>query len=82
MSDEPAQNGAPPDELEGEEPPKPKTAEEAKAARSMDAMQSNKEATTSADVDDAKLANVFPYLELYLNEGHDFVSWWTEKEAR
>ena len=58
MSDEPVRNGAPPDELENEETPKPKTAEEAKAARSMDAMQANKESMTSADVDDAKLANV------------------------
>lgn len=61
MSDEPAQNGGPPDELETEETPKPKSAEEAKAARSMDSMQANKEATTSADVDDAKLATVSFY---------------------
>ncbi len=58
MSDESAQNGAPPDEVEAEEVPKPKSGEEAKAARSMDAMQANKEQTTSADVDDAKLATV------------------------
>lgn len=57
MSDESAQNGAP-DEVETEEAPKPKSGEEAKAARSMDAMQANKEQTASADVDDAKLATV------------------------
>jgi len=44
--------------VETEEAPKPKSGEEAKAARSMDAMQANKEQTTSADVDDAKLATV------------------------
>ena len=58
MSDEPIQNGAPPDEIEQEEPPKPKSQEEAKAARSMDSMQANSEPTKSAHVDDAKLANV------------------------
>jgi hypothetical protein len=58
MSDEPAQNGTVPDDVETEETPKPRSGEEAKAARSMDAMQTNKEPTTAADVDDAKLANV------------------------
>ena len=58
MSDDPAQNGALPDDVEAEEVPKPKSGEEAKAARSMDAMQANKEQTASADVDDAKLATV------------------------
>jgi hypothetical protein len=58
MSDELLQNGAVPDEMETEKPQKPKSGEEAKAARSMDAMQANKEQTTSADVDDAKLATV------------------------
>jgi hypothetical protein len=58
MSDERLQNGAPPDEVEVEEVTKPKSGEEAKAARSMDAMQANKEQTASADVDDAKLATV------------------------
>jgi hypothetical protein len=58
MSDESAQNGAPSDEVEAEEVTKPKSGEEAKAARSMDAMQANKEQTASADVDDAKLATV------------------------
>ena len=58
MSDEAAQNGTVPDEVENEEVPKPKSGEEAKAARSMDAMQANKEQTTQADVDDAKLATV------------------------
>ena len=58
MSDEPIQNGTAPDEIEQEEPPKPKSQEEAKAARSMDAMQANSEPTTAAHVDDAKLANV------------------------
>jgi hypothetical protein len=58
MTDESTQNGATPDEVETEEVPKPKSGEEAKAARSMDAMQANKEQTTSADVDDAKLATV------------------------
>ena len=65
MSDEPAQNGAPPEELETEEIPKPKSGEEAKAARSMDAMQANQEPTTSADVDDAKLATVSYYVKQY-----------------
>ena len=65
MSDEPLQNGGPPDEVEAEEVPKPKSGEEAKAARSMDAMQAN-QPTTSADVDDAKLASVqlFPIMDL------------------
>jgi hypothetical protein len=63
MSDEPAQNGAPAEELEHEEVPKPKSGEEAKAARSMDAMQANQEPTTSANVDDAKLATVLEYFE-------------------
>jgi hypothetical protein len=58
MSDEPLQNGTVPDEIEQEQIPKPKSGEEAKAARSMDAMQANKEQTASADVDDAKLATV------------------------
>ena len=58
MSYKPAQNGTPPDEVEAEEVQKPKSGEEAKAARSMDAMQANKEQTASADVDDAKLATV------------------------
>jgi hypothetical protein len=58
MSDEPAQNGTAPDEVEHEQVPKPKSGEEAKAARSMDAMQANQEQTASADVDDAKLATV------------------------
>ena len=58
MSDEPMQNGGLPDEAETEEVAKPKSGEEAKAARSMDAMQAN-QPTTSADVDDAKLATVW-----------------------
>jgi hypothetical protein len=58
MSDEPAQNGTAPDEVEHEQVSKPKSGEEAKAARSMDAMQANQEQTASADVDDAKLATV------------------------
>ena len=58
MSDEPAQNGTPPDEAENEEIQKPKSGEEAKAARSMNAMQANQEPARSADVDDAKLATV------------------------
>jgi len=62
MSDEPAQNGVVPDEVEAEEPPKPKGGEEAKAARSMDAMQANQEQTASADVDDAKLATAMTSL--------------------
>jgi hypothetical protein len=57
MSDEPVQNGGPPEEVETEEVPKPKSGDEAKAARSMDAMQAN-QPTTQADVDDAKLATV------------------------
>lgn len=57
MSDEQMQNGSPQDEVEAEEVLKPKSGEEAKAARSMDAMQAN-QPTTSADVDDAKLATV------------------------
>ena len=61
MSDEAEKNDAPPDEVEHEEISKPKSGEEAKAARSMDAMQANKEQTTSADVDDAKLATVIPH---------------------
>ena len=67
MSDVTNQNGAPPDEIEQEEPPKPKTQEEAKAARSMDAMQANPEPTTSAHVDDAKLANVLSLSPLLLS---------------
>lgn len=66
MSGEPSQNGAPSDEVEAEEAPKPKSGEEAKAARSMDAMQANKEQTTSADVDDAKLATVLQFMECRL----------------
>lgn len=58
MSDDPAQNGGPPDDVENEEQQKPKSGEEAKAARSMNAMQANQEPATSADVDDAKLATV------------------------
>ena len=58
MSDDPAQNGAPTDDMEHEEVLKPKSGEEAKAARSMNAMQANQEPTTAADVDDAKLATV------------------------
>jgi hypothetical protein len=65
MSDEPMQNGGPPDEVETEEVPKPKSGEEAKAARSMDAMQAN-QPTTSADVDDAKLATVWQRYERQL----------------
>jgi hypothetical protein len=57
MSDEPVQNGGPPDEVETEAPPKPKSGDEAKAARSMDAMQAN-QPTVQADVDDTKLASV------------------------
>jgi hypothetical protein len=57
MSDEPVQNGGPPDEVETEEAPKPKSGDEAKAARSMDAMQAN-QPTVQADVDDTKLASV------------------------
>jgi len=41
-----------------EKNPKPKSGEEAKTARSMYAMRANNEATTAADVDDAKLASV------------------------
>jgi hypothetical protein len=59
MSDEQTQNGTPPDEGENEEIPKPQSGEEAKAARSMNAMQANQEPARSADVDDAKLATVF-----------------------
>jgi hypothetical protein len=58
MSDEPAQNGTLPDEVENEDVPKPKSGEDAKAARSMNAMQANQEPARSADVDDAKLASV------------------------
>jgi len=57
MSDEPVQNGGAPDEVENEETPKPKSGDEAKAARSMDAMQAN-QPTVQADVDDTKLATV------------------------
>ena len=57
MSDEHTQNGGPPDDVEREEAPKPKSGDEAKAARSMDAMQAN-QPTVQADVDDTKLASV------------------------
>lgn len=72
MSDERAQNGTVPDDVETEEAPKPRSGEEAKAARSMDAMQTNKEPTTAADVDDAKLANVPEPSRRKLIAGHDF----------
>lgn len=58
MSDGPVQNGAPPDDMEHEEVPKHKSGEEAKAAKSLDAMQANQEPTSAADVDDTKLATV------------------------
>jgi len=58
MSDDPAQNGTLPDDLEAEDVAKNKPAEERKVARSMDAMQASHESTRSADVDDAKLATV------------------------
>jgi len=61
MSDEPVQNGGPPDEVETEEAPKPKSGDEAKAARSMDAMQAN-QPTVQADVDDTKLASAMTSL--------------------
>ena len=66
MSDEPVQNGGAPDEVEPEEAPKPKSGDEAKAARSMDAMQAN-QPTVQADVDDTKLATV-PSMFLHVSD--------------
>jgi len=72
MLDNAVQNGTVPDDVEAEEAPKPRSGEEAKAARSMDAMQTNKEPTTAADVDDAKLANVPSRKRNGLMVGDDF----------
>jgi hypothetical protein len=81
MSDEPAQNGAPSDDMEAEEIPKPKSGEEAKAARSMNAMQANQEQTKSADIDDAKLATVRSNSQaLALIVGNDVPCWWGKSE--
>jgi hypothetical protein len=70
-----------PDDVDAEEKPKPKSGEEAKTARSMDAMQAGNEATTAADVDDAKLASVGRAVS-ELTVGHDFVGGGTEEEGR